>query len=175
MGHGASHDHGLDIFVQSLCPRPERHGGGFGNRRMPDAFGAGEREAGGKSSMLQRVARGRDPDGEECRGGGERIGGQSGLRCGKFSAAAPLDHRGVRSRHGTTGRVQFRGIGSSAQLSGARTSGGFRSRVVAGHSPASTESRGHSGLRLHDRDLGDRSVASPRGRRSARRRNATQF
>ena len=57
---------------------------GFGIGRMPDALRAGEREAGGKSSVLQRVARGRDSRREKRRGRGDSIGRRAGLRCGNF-------------------------------------------------------------------------------------------
>ena len=75
---------------------------------MPDAFGTGKKETGDASSLLQRLARGRVSGGEERRGRSEAIGGQPGLRGGKFSTAAACDHRDVRTRYGTTPRDHVR-------------------------------------------------------------------
>ena len=89
---------------------------------MPDAFRAGETETGDASSLLQRFARGRVSGGEERRGRSEAIGGQPGLRCGNFSAAAACGHRDVRVRYGTTRRDHVRRIGFAAEHSRARAS-----------------------------------------------------
>jgi hypothetical protein len=81
MGDGASHDHGLDSSIQSLRPWLEgRSEFGFGNGRMSDALCTGEKKAGGKYSLLQRIARGRGSCHEKRCGWGDPTGGQTGLR-----------------------------------------------------------------------------------------------
>jgi hypothetical protein len=54
MVYGASHNRSLASSLQSLRPRPRRDSGEFrfGNRRMPDAFIAGEEKTAGEYSLL---------------------------------------------------------------------------------------------------------------------------
>jgi hypothetical protein len=139
MGHCPSDAGGLAGDFESLRPRIGRNRGeaqcGIG--RMSDALRSGEEEAGaGKSSVLQRFARGCSPRAEEYHGGSEPISRPPRLCHADRSGAAALNDSAAGARYGTAPRAHFRRNNSSAQPSRSRASRGFRSSVAAGVSPA---------------------------------------